>query len=439
MMIDKSTSQSSRDFPSFSITARSVEERDSLITMMCLAGKRERNPAPIKIIMLNIEFPPVGGGAATANYHLLKSLSSDRSLNIDLITTSPNRQFKVEKFSDHITIYRLGVRKKSLYYWTTYELFQWSYRAWLLADSLSKKNRYDICHCWFGWPPGVIGYLLRKRFPYIVSLRGSDVPGYNSRLKYLDRIFFKFLCQIVWRHSHAVVSNSQYLRNLAKNTCAKTNIQVIYNGVDSHRFYPGKRSKRIELNFMFVGRLIERKGLIYLLEAFKRLCAKHPGSRLQIVGSGPLQKKMKYFCRENNITERVRFVGGVPHAEMRTIYQQADVLVLPSLSESLSNAALEAMACGLGLITTDTGVAEILRNNGIVVAPKSIHGLEEAMLRYIEIPDLLRNHRWNCYCSVSQMTWSRIAHDYCSVYRKVLLPTLPQPNLEMVGSCQYGI
>ncbi len=399
-----------------------------------LRGPVGKKTVRTNIIMLNIEFPPVGGGAATANYNLLKSLSHSPTLKIDLITASPDRKFKVERFSETITIYRVGIKKKSLHYWTTFELLQWFCKALLLAHSLSIKNHYDLCHCWFGWPSGVIGYLLKSHFPYIVSLRGSDVPGYSTRLIYMDRFFFKFISRIVWRHSTAVVSNSQFLKKLAIQTCSNINIEVIYNGVDSHRFCPRQNGTRPGQTILFVGRLIERKGLIYLMEAFRGLSAIYPQSRLQIVGSGPLRNTLEEFCRVHKITEQVHFIGAVPNAEMCRIYQQADVLVVPSLSESLSNAALEAMACGLGIITTDTGVTEILHENGLVVPPKSIHDLEEALRQYLDKPDILKNHQRTCSSFALQMTWGRNAEDYCAVYSQALTRPLKHSAIAEIKS-----
>jgi len=137
--------------------------------------------------MLNYEFPPIGGGAAIANYHLLTEFIGNADLEIDLVTSSPANRFEIEQFSENIKIFKLNVGKKELHYWTMPEIARWTWKAYWFFRKLINENRYDLCHCWFGWPSGIIGYLFRKRVPYIIALRGSDVPGYNARLKILDK------------------------------------------------------------------------------------------------------------------------------------------------------------------------------------------------------------------------------------------------------------
>ena len=144
----------------------------------------------MKILMLNYEFPPLGGGAANACFHFLKELTKIKNLKIDLITSS-TFSFKKEKFSSNINIYYLniGKNKRNLHFQTSKDLFFYSLRAYFFAKKLIKKNNYNLIHAWFGIPSGLIAFLLKK--PYIVSLRGSDVPFYNPRFYWLDKICFK--------------------------------------------------------------------------------------------------------------------------------------------------------------------------------------------------------------------------------------------------------
>src|SRR3989344_3042098 len=185
----------------------------------------------LRILMLNYEFPPLGGGAGNANYYLLKEFAKKKNVHIDLVTSSANNKFETEHFSSNIKIFKLNVNKKDIHYWKMNEIIRWTKKAYKFSKELINKNEYDLCHCWTGWPAGIIGYKLRKQVPYIIALRGSDVPGYSSRLKILDKIVFSSLSKLVWKNAKFVITNSEGLKKLALKTF-NTKIDVIYNGVD---------------------------------------------------------------------------------------------------------------------------------------------------------------------------------------------------------------
>ena len=192
--------------------------------------------------MLNYEFPPLGGGAANACYYLLKEFASQKDITIDVITSG--RTQKIEQFSKNITIHYIKINKKNPHYWKMSEILVWTLKAYKLSHAFVRKKKYDVCHCWFGWPSGMIGYTLG--IPYIVALRGSDVPGYNPRLSLLDSIIFKPISKVVWGKASHVVANSAGLRDLALKT-ARMKIDIIYNGVDVHEFKPSvKKNKKLK-------------------------------------------------------------------------------------------------------------------------------------------------------------------------------------------------
>lgn len=376
----------------------------------------------MNILMLNFEFPPLGGGAANANYYLLKEFAKNNSYSIDLITSSDIPKSTTEKFSESITIHRLNVGKKDRHYWRMSELFRWSMQAYFLCRNLLKKNNYDLCHCWFTWPPGVIGYLLRKKIPYLVAMRGSDVPGYNERLKLLDSFFLKHITKAVWKKSEAVTSNSKRLMELAFRTYPVKGIKVIPNGVDLSHFNLKEEKSSDSFKFLFVGRLIVRKGVIYLLKALSELIKLDIKCTLFIVGEGPDFSRLKRFCVDEKIDQYVEFIGSVNNEIIAAVYQQANVLILPSLVESLANVVLEAMASGLPIITTDTGAAELLDDNGIMIPPHNAEKLKEAMIKLINSPELTSRYAVRSRILAEKYSWTRVAEEYVSIYEEIVQP-----------------
>ena len=106
---------------------------------------------PLKILMLNYEYPPIGGGSANATYRLLEQFSMKSDVEVDLVTSSSS-SFHIETPWPGITIHRLPIAKTDLYYWTASEILEVAVRTFCYVRRLLRSNRYDLCHCWSGWP-----------------------------------------------------------------------------------------------------------------------------------------------------------------------------------------------------------------------------------------------------------------------------------------------
>ena len=358
----------------------------------------------MRILMLNYEFPPLGGGAANATYYLLKEFSKMKNIEIDLVTSSID-EYQEEQFSNNIKIYKLDIGKKEIHYWTQFEILRYSWKTYKLSKKLKKEKNYDLCHAWFGVP---CGYIAKKlKLPYIVALRGSDVPGYNSRFSF-QYIFLKPIIKSVWKNAGSVIANSEGLKNLALETM-NIPIKVIYNGIDTKEFKP-KFNKNKKLKILCVSRLIQRKGIEYLINAVKSLEVE-----LTIIGKGKQESYLKSIAPKN-----VEFLGYIPHENIGKYYRNSDIFILPSLNEGMSNTILEAMASGLPIITTNTGgTKELIKGNGFVVSMRDSDAIKKAILKYIENPELIKTHGLKSREIAEKMSWENIAGEYYKVYRRM--------------------
>ncbi len=359
----------------------------------------------MKILMLNYEFPPLGGGAANANYYLLKEFA-DTDIEIDLVTSSPDK-YEEEEFAENIKIYKLDIGKNDIHYWKQSEILKYSWKAYWFSKGLMQEKEYDLVHAWFGIPCGFIAK--RLGLPYITALRGSDVPGYNSRFSF-QYVFLKPIIRSIWRNSEKVIANSNDLKDLAKKTAPYQPIEVIHNGIDLEEFKP----KEIygDGNILCVSRLIERKGIQYLIEALQEF-----DNELVIVGNGNLMDELKNLAKELGVNKRVKFTGEVEHEKIVEYYHDADIFVLPSLNEGMSNTILEAMACGLPIITTDTGGTRLLvKDNGFLVPMKNSNAIADAIKKYDN--KLLKMHGKRSREIVEKMGWNKIAGEYFKTYQK---------------------
>lgn len=371
----------------------------------------------IRVLMVSYEFPPLGGGTGNACRHLLGEFRDEADLRIELVTSGTGSRLETDVLGEAVRIHRVPVTKKSVHFWTMAELAQWTWRAMNVSRRMARETDFALCHCWSGWPSGWIGYLLRRRLPYIVALRGSDVPGYNSRLRYLDPLVFRHLSRRVWRRASAVTSVSEHLKSLARRTADDLPIDVIGNGVDTTLFSPGPAPEAFSV--LFVGRLIERKRVDLLLRAFRDLGARNERCRLVIVGDGPERQALEELCRGAGLDGQVSFRGVLSTSEIRSVYRSSSVFVMPAVQEGMSNAVLEAMAAGLPVIMTDTGGSDVIRGNGMIVEAGDDESLRAAIARYMEDPNRVRRHGEASRRLAESMSWKNVARAYREIYRRI--------------------
>jgi len=373
-----------------------------------------------RILMLSYEYPPLGGGIGVSCQNLLHQFASDPSIAVDLITSGAGSAAETLQVGDRIRVLKLPVGKKNMHFWTAPEIARWTWGGLRLSRQLAEHHDYDLAHCWGGWPSGLLGYRLRNKFPYIVGLRGSDVPGYNIRLRFLDSLVFAKLSRRVWGEASAVVALSENLKSLAQRTAREVPIEVIRNGVDVARFKPGVLKE--PLTFLYVGRLIERKGLFNLLEAFDDLIKTDPNLYLTLVGDGPDRGRMESYCKSRGLDGKVKLAGRLSQEQLLPLYREASVFVMPSLEEALGNAVLEAMAAGLPIVTTPTGARELLDGNGLVVERGDSEAMLAALERYAREPDLRLAHGARSRELAESMSWEATARAYRETYERVLDP-----------------
>lgn len=373
----------------------------------------------MRILLLNYEFPPLGGGAGNAAYFLLKEFSKKDNLQIDLITSSAGK-YKKEKFSLNINIYYLNIGKspKKLHYQSTKDLLVYAWKAYFKAKQLAKENNYDLVHTFFGTPCGFIALFLGK--PYIVSLRGSDVPFFNSRFYWQDKILFKKLSRLIWKKAKFTVAASQGLKKLALKNAPKQKIGIIYNGADIKLFKPDNKIKKKKV-ILFVGRLIKRKGINYLLQAFAESGKKVKDNyQIWLVGDGPEKTNLINLCKELEIYRKVKFLGIKNKKQLIDIYNQAKILVLPSLNEGMSNVLLEAIACGLPVIATDVGGSkEIIKGNGFIAPVGNSFALKTILEKYASSEKLILNHSKKSLKRSRYFSWQKSAKNYLKIYQKI--------------------
>jgi glycosyltransferase involved in cell wall biosynthesis len=384
--------------------------------------------------MLNFEFPPIGGGAGYALLALLKQYADRDYMKVDVLTSSPKPGTFAEKFSDNIAIYKVGLHKKNLHMWRKLEVIEWLAKAKFFYSKMLRENDYDLVHAFFGFPTGWLCYRSAKKLPYIISLRGSDVPGQHARLKLDYKILGPILFKPIWRNAAILVACSEGLKRRALHFLPSVSIDVIPNGVDLDRIKPEDGRRKTEgrnsvlcplssdrLRLLTVGRLSVTKRVEILIDTVKILHKDGYKMHFTIVGGGGLEKKLRQIVLEEKLSDIIEITGRIEAEKMPQLYRQNDIFVSASMQEGMSNAMLEAMASGLPIVTTPCeGVEELIVDNGIVV--ESSHSAYIAAA----IKKLIQNRQTYCVFSAASrkraklFSWSSVADQYIECYRKVL-------------------
>lgn len=322
----------------------------------------------MRLLMLNNEFPPLGGGTGTVNRALLQHFAQIPELSIDLVTSALGSEEEQEQFAERIRIFKVPVCNRNIHHSSNRELLTYAARALPFAITLHRACCYHFCFAWSAVPAGGVALALRRitGLRYLVRVCGPDIPGFEQRYTWLYPILTPTI-RAIWHASETVVAKCESEAHMIRAVDgAGESITLVPNGVDLDYFTPGDPiPANGPLRLLCVARLIERKGQHHLIEAVKRLTDEGIDVTLDLVGTGDAQASNQAQVERLEIAERVQFSGYVPRDVIAQRYADAHVFVLPSYNEGMSVATLEAMAAGLPVVVTRTGGTDELVVEGI--------------------------------------------------------------------------
>lgn len=256
-----------------------------------------------------------------------------------------------------------------------------------------KKEKIEVIHAHWIIPQGFVAMIMKLLFNvnYIVTSLGGDMFPFKTKNKPLLWLYKK----IITKASFVTAVNQSFLQELDKINNKKT--YYIPNGIEITKFKGALKIKK-KKNILFVGRLVEKKGITYLIEALARLDGKlyH---QLLIVGDGPLRNYLGKEVKKLHLENKVSFLGSLPYNQLLKLYQENMFIVVPSITtkggdiEGFPTVYLDAMASGCPIIASRIeGIETMIKDNenGIVVEQKNPNALAKAMYFLIS-NDRLRN------------------------------------------------
>ncbi len=288
----------------------------------------------------------------------------------------------------------------------------------LAIEKVLKKEKFDVLHLHnFGFP-SAFQILERSNALNILTIHANV-----ERSKFLKISGFLYLCKKIaqWKID-GIIGVAPLNLKIAQDF--KGPRAVIPNGIDLEEFNPKvpkiKKFLDDKINILFVGRIEERKGLIYLLKAYQILEKNFPNLRLIIIGRGGLKKESEDFVKENNLKE-VYFEGEVIGKKLPSYYRSADIFVSPAIfGESFGLVLLEAMALGIPVVAfANRGYKEFLsgkRGAEFLVKPRDYKALAEKIGIFIKNKKLRKEMGEWGRIEAKNYSWSKIADQVLDFY-----------------------
>ena len=323
----------------------------------------------MRFLFINYEYPPIGGGSATACQQIARTFAK-RGHRVVVLTAGIGSVHGTVT-EDAVTVVRIRALRKSLHQSGVIEMASYVLLASWHAVRLARDHQIDSMLAFFSVPGGIVARWVNlwTRIPYVVSLRGGDVPGTEPHLKILYRVL-QPLRRDIFKHARAVCAPSQGLKALSEKNDPFP-VQVVPNGIDTDLFRPEPARRAKVPTLLSVGRFHAQKNVGYLLNLVAALKSKTT-VRAQIIGDGPERPGLEATAAALRITDYVQFAGWLPREEVREAYQSATFLVHASSYEGMSNVILEALASGLPVVASQIpGNTELIEDgiNGFLFNP----------------------------------------------------------------------
>ena len=379
----------------------------------------------LRILIVNYEFPPLGGGGGVATYDL--ALEWVKEGQVDVLTSNFQDLPAYENING-INVYRTKILfRKSRDAATFISMLSYIVTGFFRGISLVRKNRYHVINTHFAVPSGPLGYILSKlfRIPNVLSLHGGDIYDPSKKMSPHDSFIFSRVVKFILNRADRLVAQSS---NTKDNTIRYYNpdreIAII-----PLAFHPPVKPKvsRKSLGLaddcfylITVGRLIKRKSIDTMLHAMAGI--KKRKVRLLIVGDGPERDYLESIVAEKGIGGSVSFLGYLDDEDKYRYLGASDLFILTSLHEGFGIVFMEAMHMGLPIVATNHGgQTDFLKQNenAILIDVDDSDGCRDAILRFSRDKILYRKCSAGNKRKIRDFYAENVASEYMKIFKEL--------------------
>jgi glycosyltransferase involved in cell wall biosynthesis len=353
----------------------------------------------MRIVFLISHFPPEWIGGAEIQISRLAEKLSERGYRILVLTRRWVSSLHYQENRKGYTIRRFRVLRPPVLRFLSHIIFS-------LNEIRKIQKDIDILQCIMLTPNGLVGVIAKKLWGVktVAWIRGGD--WFFAKKKFSRRLIIKF----VLKHSDLILVQTPRIKKEVLNWCPNIKVEVVPNGID----IPNEKADGDKI--IFVGNLIWRKGVKYLIEAMKNVKAS-----LIIVGDGEKKTELIELSKGMN---NIEFVGRVHPAEVREYLKQGKIFVLPAIAgEGQPNVILEAMAMGLPVVATNlAGIPDTVEHGktGFIVNSRDPQKLANCINLLLKDEELWEKMRNRCLEEVKKYSWERTVRRLESIYERVI-------------------
>jgi len=344
----------------------------------------------MRILVLNHEYPPVGGGGGRVAHDLNVGFSQ-QGHEVKLITPRFGDLPERECYS-HYEIIRVPSLRKYAYRATLKDMSAFIISATFAGNHLIRTWKPDIIQGHFAVPAGAAARMLSRKhkIPYFLTAHLGDIPG---GVPEKTGKWFQFLYPFtkkIWSDAERIITVSHYTKDLAQQSYPDIQAQVIFNGVDTSAIKPAHIAVHDPVQIVFAGRFMEQKNPLMIVEVLQEL--RELPWKCVMMGDGPLKPLVEDAIRKYGLQARFTLPGWIDPEQVLDTYQHSDILFMPSRSEGLPIAGVQAIATGLATILSNVGGCPDLvldGESGFLISPDDQAGFISALKKLLTDKDLL--------------------------------------------------
>jgi len=294
----------------------------------------------------------------------------------------------------------------------------------------SLESQIDIVHVHTPLPPVIktsLPIITTIHTPMLADNRYIQVSSIFSLFSKISARFISYPLELkLIKTSDMITTVSESIaQEMKEYRLDPGNLTVMFNGVDEKFFYPKqKKSEDTDKYILYVGRIDREKGLFDLVECGRYVCNEMNNVSFVLAGNGRDLSNLKQKIKKAGLQKKFKFLGQVDKNQLVKLYQNASIFVLPSYHEGLPGVVLEAMSCGLPVITTDVrGNRDLISNgkNGIVVSPRAPKKLAAAIVCLLNDDDMQLNLGKNARKTIEEnYTWDNISSKFLRHYESLI-------------------
>lgn len=329
----------------------------------------------LSVLLINHEYPPIGGGGAYYTKYLAEELSY-RGHNVYLVTVGTANESPVVKINNSLIKINIPLKRKSDKEIRSIEAFLFVIRAAFFLEEFIDKNKIDVIHSQFSLISGLAVCLIKNQvkshnIKFIVTCLGADI--FEPTRFRCARFIFNLLNKWIFKKADCITAPSEDMKTRILKLNKKLNIKKIYLGIDVdifknvNKLFCRLKHKFNQNDFILITvcRLVKRKNLFVSLEIFKKISQRFGNVKLLIVGDGPQKDEINKFIISNNLAEKIFLKGQLKLADLIEYYSLSDLFYTNSFHESFGLVYLESMSCGCPVLSTYNGGANEIVQNGV--------------------------------------------------------------------------